>query len=59
MLHGIGKNWTTDLIAQEKNGSFLYSDKEGLKVSNCGILPKYESISEIVDTLIYPKENVT
>ena len=27
MLHGIGKNWATDLTPREKNGTFVFKGK--------------------------------
>jgi tRNA(His) 5'-end guanylyltransferase len=44
MLHSIGKNWTTDLTDQQKNGTFI--DKRGKIHTN--ILPIYNDIDTIV-----------
>lgn len=51
MLHGIGKNWTTDLNSIQKNGTFIVKEEEGLVCYN-SILPKYENIAEKVEPLI-------
>lgn len=45
MLHGIGKNWTTDLPSTIKNGIFLYHDCEGRIRVDTGVSPKYADIS--------------
>lgn len=47
MLHGIGKNWTTDLSDREKNGTFIINSEEGI-VERSNILPTYESISAAI-----------
>jgi len=56
MLHGIGKNWTTDLTLQHRNGTFLrkFSDRcmEGWTV-----LPTYESICEAWAS-VRPREEI-
>lgn len=44
MLHSVGKNWTTDLSLQERNGTFLISEPGGIRVRT-SIEPKYESIN--------------
>jgi len=49
MLHGIGKNWTTDLTGQEKNGVFLVKTPEGI-ISKYDVLPTFESINEMMGT---------
>lgn len=47
MLHGIGKNWATDLHPRLRNGTFLYRD--GDLIEDQTILPAYTEISEIWD----------
>lgn len=48
MLHGIGKNWTTDLDDRLKNGSWLIKD-QGWRFD---ILPSYPDISAVIDSLV-------
>jgi tRNA(His) guanylyltransferase len=50
MLHGIGKNWTTDLTDQERNGTFLISGVEGIETWT-GILPTYQAINQAIGKL--------
>jgi tRNA(His) 5'-end guanylyltransferase len=50
MLHKEGRNWTTDLSPQERNGTFIYRDGEGLS-TNTSILPTYENINNALLTL--------
>lgn len=54
MLHKIGKNWATDLTLQEKNGTFILSNEEGLLVRN-DIEPKYKAIDSVLSPLITEK----
>jgi tRNA(His) 5'-end guanylyltransferase len=51
MLHKIGKNWTNNLPDQIKNGTFLVKTESGI-VARYDILPKYDSISKIVNPLV-------
>ena len=44
MLHGVGKNWATDLTDRERNGTFLLNTEGGI-VKRCDILPTYDSIN--------------
>ena len=46
MLHSVGKNWTTDLSDQEKNGTFYTHKKETLYSK-----PEYTSIEGIIKLL--------
>ena len=46
MLHGIGKNWTTDLTDQEKNGAFIVNTKQGF-LYKYDVEPTYESINNL------------
>lgn len=56
MLHGIGKNWTTDLTARERNGTFLVKYDTGIH-RNCEVLPTYNSINNVIDGLFdYPTD---
>ncbi len=53
MLYGKGKNWTTDLTNRQKNGTFIYRNKDGKIDVTSNILPTYESINSIVEGLVY------
>lgn len=54
MLHEVGKNWTTDLTLQQKNGTFLIASDGELKERH-DILPNYESINCAIGALFeYP-----
>jgi tRNA(His) guanylyltransferase len=44
MLHGIGKNWATDLGDQKKNGTFLIRGESGSILTRTDILPSYKDI---------------
>ena len=44
MLHGIKKNWTTDLPSIVRNGTFLYLDCEGKIRIDSNISPKYTDV---------------
>jgi len=50
MLHGVGKNWTTDLHDRTRNGTWLVGPDV-----RYDILPRYESVSATVAPLL---ENV-
>lgn len=50
MLHKEGKNWTTDLNNQEKNGTFLLNTEDGI-VRKDDILPRYESLNADIGNL--------
>jgi tRNA(His) 5'-end guanylyltransferase len=50
MLHGIGKNWATDLSDQIKNGTFIRCPKEKLYT----VKPNYSEISQLVEPLLEP-----
>ena len=47
MLHGIGKNWTTDVPLRFRNGTWLIGD-----IVRSDILPKYENINSVLNPLI-------
>ncbi len=51
MLHGIGKNWATDLDNQKKNGTFIFAN--GIDTS---IRPNYELIEREIKEAIYPPQ---
>ena len=51
MLYEKGKNWTTDLSPQEKNGTFLVKDGREIK-QVINILPDYESVNDVVKTFV-------
>lgn len=53
MLYKIGKNWTTDLLPVEKNGTFLIKDENGVIQKRTDIKNYYSDISEIIDPLIF------
>ncbi len=46
MLHGIEKNWTTDLTDTEKNGTFYIKNELGEWVERCNIVPHYENLKK-------------
>lgn len=46
MLHGIGKNWATDLTDREKNGTFLLKNELGTWCENCKISPHYDNLKK-------------
>jgi len=48
MLHGIGKNWTTDLSSQLQNGTWIFADE----TRRTDILPVYGDIARVLDPLI-------
>lgn len=50
MLHGIGKNWTTDLTDQERNGTFLILNNGAIE-KRTNILPTYQAINEAIGGL--------
>jgi tRNA(His) 5'-end guanylyltransferase len=52
MLHNIGKNWTTDLTDQQKNGTFLLKGESGKIIPRVDIKPNYEEISKIFETVM-------
>ncbi len=54
MLHKQGKNWTKDLLAIERNATWIW--KEGrTTVVNHNILPRYEDVSKLLERVM-PKE---
>ena len=58
MLHQEGKNWTTDLTDQQKNGTWIVK-KDFSLVAKCDVLPRYDNVAAIIDPLILtpnPKE---
>ena len=54
MLHGIGKNWTTDCLDCQKNGSFLVGK---MVEERTNIMPNYQSISDVVDEVLAREED--
>lgn len=58
MLHNIGKNWTTDLSYQERNGTFIINDpNRGDDIElRCDIVPRYNSIDFAIGHLFKYKE---
>ena len=48
MLHKIGKNWTTDLTDQEKNGTFILPKEEGGLKLRYDVPPKYLEINAAI-----------
>ena len=46
MLHNIGKNWTKDLTAQQRNGTFIFKDGKEY------IIPTYEAINNKIGDLV-------
>lgn len=55
MLHGIGKNWTTDLTDQERNGTFIFLYGADGGEIRTDILPTYQSINEAIGNLFERK----
>jgi tRNA(His) guanylyltransferase len=47
MLHSIGKNWTTDLTLEQRNGTWIFP-----QYITSDLLPEYESIAERLTPLI-------
>lgn len=54
MLHDVGKNWTTDCLDCQKNGTFLVGKKVEERTN---IMPNYQSISEVVDEVLAREED--
>ncbi len=52
MLHGAGKNWTTDLTDQEKNGTWIVKTDLGI-ARRFDVLPNYKDVAAIIDPLIF------
>ncbi len=50
MLHSIGKNWTTDLEEQERNGTFLFLRDRHIE-HRTDILPSFHAINEAMGKL--------
>lgn len=48
MLHGIGKNWATDVMPEFRNGSFILPDK-----IETSVRADYKEISALIDPLVY------
>jgi tRNA(His) 5'-end guanylyltransferase len=55
MLHGIGKNWATDLDDRTRNGTFIVRGGNGCR-EFCNVLPTYESVSALIEPLLLPRE---
>jgi len=51
MLHSIGKNWTTDLDNQLKNGTFLQKTEGGF-VIRTDIKPEFQEINKLVEPYV-------
>ena len=51
MLHGIGKNWATDITDQQRNGTFLISTATGIK-TRTDIRPTYDNLNDAFGYLI-------
>jgi len=51
MLHGIGKNWATDLSPQERNGTFFRKETFSMEYLR-DIKPNYEEIKGIVEQVL-------
>jgi hypothetical protein len=54
MLHGVGKNWATDLAPQLKNGTFIVLDKVGF-VEKYDVPATYEAVAAVIDPLLEPE----
>ena len=57
MLHGIGKNWATDLTPQQKNGTFVYCDPQTHQVVVDSWIPATYEQAETLTTLVLPKRS--
>ena len=54
LLHEAGKNWATDLTAQQKNGTFLVSIDKDI-IERHDILPTYDCVNNALGELfVYP-----
>ena len=52
MLHANGKNWTTDLFTDERNGTFLLNTPdEGIKCFT-DVKPVFEEINKLVESVV-------
>lgn len=51
MLHKEDRNWTKDVLLQEKNGTFFHKG-ELVFTSRIDVLPNYESVSGLIETLV-------
>jgi tRNA(His) guanylyltransferase len=49
MLHGIGKNWATDLSERTRNGTWLLREGERFDIR-----PKFVEVDAVIEPLIYP-----
>lgn len=54
MLHGIGKNWATDLSDRERNGTFIIL-RDGEYRERTDILPSYQAINDAIGDLFVMK----
>ena len=52
LLHSVGKNWTTDLTAQERNGTFLLRGEEGKYDERHDILPNWPEVDAVIGPLL-------
>lgn len=52
MLHEIGKNWSTDLSDQHKNGTFFYKGNDGFELEH-SISPSYLNVAEFFDNVLF------
>jgi hypothetical protein len=46
-LHSIGKNWATDLTDQQKNGTFVTSEKFIFNIK-----PNYQEVAELINAVL-------
>lgn len=53
MLHGIGKNWTTDLPERWRNGAWIFRTPDGLAVRH-DIQPRFPEIDALVGAVLVP-----
>lgn len=61
MLHQKGKNWTTDLTEQQRNGTFIVVNRDAevsprIQTMTC-VTPNYRTIAELIDS--YVTDHVT
>lgn len=51
MLHEIGKNWTTDLTPQQRNGTFVMK-RDGKWANVYDVEPRYDQIAPLVESVL-------
>jgi tRNA(His) guanylyltransferase len=54
MLHSIGKNWTTDLSPQIRNGTLLLRGAEGKYIERHDVMPNWQDVDALLAPLLIP-----